>query len=230
MSSMTDKSPTNSKSERGTTVSYIVGFVLSLIFTAIPYYLVVNKSVTGTPLLVTILGFAVLQMAVQIFFFLHLGRGPKPLYNVVFFVSTVGIILLVVVGSLFIMSHLHYNMAPDEVSKKLAQDESIYQIDGTKTGACQTTGASHIVTISGGVATPSHIEAHLCDTLTFLNQDDTPREMAFGAHPQHSTYAGEGELPLRKGRGKTITLNEAGTYRFHDHLNPEVYGDFIVTK
>ena len=70
------------KAERGTITSYVIGFLLSLVFTAIPYYLVVNKTVEGNTLLATILGFAVLQMAVQIFFFLHLGRGPKPLYNV----------------------------------------------------------------------------------------------------------------------------------------------------
>ena len=110
--------------------SYIVGFVLSLIFTAIPYYMVVNQTVTGTSLLLTILGFAVLQMLVQIFFFLHLGRGPKPLYNVVFFASTVGIILVVVGGSIVIINNLHYNKSPSDQTKSLVEGEGIYQIDG----------------------------------------------------------------------------------------------------
>ena len=78
------------KSEHGTTRSYVIGFVLSLIFTVIPYYLVTNKTIAGSALLATILGIAVLQMFIQIFFFLHLGRGPKPFYNVVFFFATAG--------------------------------------------------------------------------------------------------------------------------------------------
>ncbi len=215
--------------EHGTTRSYIVGFLLSLVFTAIPYYLVVNKSLSSAALLVTILGFAVLQMAVQIFFFLHLGRGPKPLYNVVFFVSTIGIILVVVGGSIFIMNNLHYNMTPIEATKKLAQDESISQVGGVKTGACHDVHANHKVTISNNKVSPLHTEARLCDTLTFINEDNTVHDIAFGPHPKHEAYGGENELMVRKERAKTITLNQAGTYLFHDHLDPTITGDFTVS-
>jgi cytochrome o ubiquinol oxidase operon protein cyoD len=217
------------KSDHRKTESYVVGFILSLIFTAIPYYLVVNHALRGSGLQITILGVALLQMLVQIFFFLHLGRGPKPLYNVVFFVSTVGIVLVVVGGSLVITHNLHYNMAPPDVIKKLAQDEAIAQVGGKKTGACEHIGASHIVTISGGKVSPVHTEARLCDSLTFLNQDASVREIAFGPHPAHRAYAGETDQNVYKGRGKTITLNQSGTYLFHDHFDPAVTGDFTVT-
>lgn len=43
-------------SEHGTTSAYIVGFVLSLIFTIIPYYAVVNKVISGNALVAFILG------------------------------------------------------------------------------------------------------------------------------------------------------------------------------
>src|SRR5580765_7290735 len=136
---MTNTAATHSNAtrEHGTTVSYITGFVLSLGLTFLPYYLVVHKTVTGDALIATLLGFAVLQMFVQIFFFLHLGRGPKPFYNVVFFFATVSIIVIAVGGSLFIMSNLYRNMSPDQVTTKLAQDEGIAQVGGQKTGACQ---------------------------------------------------------------------------------------------
>lgn len=218
------------KSEHGTTQSYIIGFLLSLVFTVIPYYLVVHKTVTGSSLLATILGFAVLQMCIQIFFFLHLGRGPKPLYNVVFFVSTAGIILVVVVGSIFIMNNLYHNMSPAEATTKLAQAEGISQVGDAKTGACQEVYAHHQVTIKNGVVSPLHIEAHLCDTLTFINEDNALRDIAFGPHPEHYVYGGESEVNVHKGYPKTITLNQAGTYSFHDHLDPETSGDFTVTQ
>lgn len=217
------------KGEHGTTQSYVIGFLLSLVFTVIPYYLVVNMSISGTALLSTILGFAVLQMSIQIYFFLHLGRGPKPLYNVAFFVSTVSIILVVIGGSLFIMHNLRYNMTPTEVTKNLAEKEAIYQIGGEKTGACEEVHANHKVTISNGTVSPIRIEARLCDTLTFINDDLVVRQMTFGTHPQHRAYSGEDELTLRKGRSKIITLNQVGTYQFHDHLDPLITGEFIVT-
>ncbi len=229
MSELPLKTRDHPNSEHGTMQSYIVGFLLSLVFTAIPYYLVVNKSVSGTTLLETIIGFAILQMAVQIFFFLHLGRGPKPLYNVVFFVSTVGIILVVVLGSIFIMNNLHYNMSAKEVTTKLAEREAISQVGGAQTGACQQIHANHKVTIRSGTVSPLHTEAHLCDTLTFINEDNIVRDIAFGPHPQHEIYSGESEVAVHKGYAKTITLNQSGTYPFHDHLNPEITGSFTVT-
>lgn len=229
MSKPSHHASTGPKSEHGTMLSYTIGFLLSLVFTAIPYYLVVNKSISGVTLLASILAFAVLQMVIQVFFFLHLGRGPKPLYNVVFFVSTVGIILVVVGGSIFIMNNLHYNMTSTEVTTKLAQDESIYQVGGEKTGACQSVHDSHKVTITNGKANPFHTQARQCDTLTFINEDGTVRDIAFGPHPRHDVYGGESDVTVRKGYAKTITLNQSGTYLFHDHLDPDITGDFTVT-
>ncbi len=208
--------------------SYVIGFVLSLVFTFIPYYLVVNQTITGTALLAAILGFAVLQMVIQITFFLHLGRGPKPNWNFFFFISTVGIILVVVGGSVMIINNLHYNMAPSDQAKKLIGDEGIYQIGGEKTGACQGQHANHKVTIKNSQVSPLHTIASECDTLTFINEDNQLREMAFGKHPRHDAYAGEAELIVRKGVNKTITLSETGTYKFHDHLQEETAGDLIV--
>lgn len=230
MSSITHTT-NNHQSEHGTTKSYIVGFILSLVFTFIPYYLVVEKVITGTGLLVTILGFAVLQMLVQIIFFLHLGREKGPRWQLAFFVSTVGIILVVVVGSLWIMSHLHYNMTPvtrEDASKKLVEKEGISQIGGAKTGACKGEHVNHKVVIKDGQVSPALTEARKCDSLTFINEDGQVREMTFGTHPNHGVYGGDSELPVRKGRAKSIILTETGTYMFHDHMNPDVSGHFTV--
>lgn len=215
-------------SEHGTMTSYVIGFILSLIFTLIPYYLVVNKSFSGTILLATILGFVVFQMIIQILFFLHLGRGPKPLYNVTFFVSTVGIILIIVGGSLLIINNLHYNMSPTDQTKKLVNNEGIYQLGGEETGACQGIQANHKVIIKNGQVNPLQTLASKCDTLTFINEDSLVREITFGSHPQHGVYGGETELVVLKGRNKTITLSEPGTFNFHDHLHAETGGDFTV--
>ncbi len=223
------RQPTNhAHLEHKTAESYVVGFILSLIFTFIPYYMVVNKTVTGSALLYTILGFGVLQMLVQIIFFLHLGRGPKPFYNVGFYVATVGAIIVVVGGSVVIINNLHYNMSVPDQTKKLIADEGIYQIGGEKTGACQGQHNNYKVVIKNGQVTPLHTLANQCDTLTFINEDRAPREITFGTHPHHAAYAGDDELPVLKGRNKTITLSELGTFQFHDHLQAETAGDFTV--
>jgi cytochrome o ubiquinol oxidase operon protein cyoD len=219
---------TPSSRNHGTMTMYIIGFVLSLGFTLLAYFMVVNKTVTGNALLAAILGLAVLQMLVQIFFFLHLGRGPKPFYNIVLFFATAGVITLAIGGSLFIMTNLYRNMSPDLVTRKLAQGEGIAQVDGHQTGACQGVKKHYRVTIKNGRANPAIILAHRCDTLTFINQDGVVREIAFGPHPRHEAYGGELEEIVRKGYPKTVTLNEVGNFIFHDHLDPLVNGHFSV--
>ncbi len=223
---------TTPKSEHGTTKSYVIGFILSLIFTFIPYYLVVEKVVSGSALLGTILAFAVLQMVIQVVFFLHLGREKKPYWQRSFLLATIGGITVVVGGSIWIMGHLHYNMTPvtpDDISKKLIEDEGIYEIGGEKTGACRGVYQNHKVIIKDGVVSPGRIEAKKCDTLTFLNQDSDKRYMTFGTHPHHGVYAGESQLTVTNRRAKSITLSETGEYQFHDHLHPETAGYFTVT-
>lgn len=216
--------------EQKTMRAYVIGFVLSLVYTAIPYYLVVNQVITGQALLLTILGFGLLQMLVQLIFFLHLGRGPNASWNIYFLISTVGIILVVVGGSLVIMNNLHGNLSPYEQVKKLTNDEGIYQIGNEKTGACQGQYENHKVSISNTDATPVQIIAGQCDTLTFMNQGDEARTIVFGERDQRDSYAGETEYEIRSGQNKTITLSELGTYKFHDELQPEVGGYFTVNS
>ncbi len=219
-----------SKGMHGTMKSYITGFILSLFLTINAYFLVVTKSVSGTTLAATILVFAVLQMAVQVFFFLHLGRGPKPLYNVVFFGGTASLILVVIVGSIFIMNNLQYNMSPSEVTKKLSQEESIYQVGGEKTGACEAIKTNHKITIKNKVVSPSHTLSKLCDTLTFINEDGSTHTVVFGVYPQTTNYGGNAKISIPKSYAKTITLNQAGSFRFYDELDPQVSGSFTVSN
>ncbi len=227
---MSTESHTTSKtnSEHGATGSYIIGYILSLIFTLIPYFMVVNKYLEGTALLVTILSIAVLQMIIQLVFFLHLGRGPKPFYNIVFFFATAGVIVITIGASLFIMNNLYRNMSPEEVTQRQAQREGISQVGGKETGACKENKDNHVLIISDGVVSPAFVQAYLCDTLTFINEDALAREIVFGTYPTRESYGGEFEIVLDDARPETITLNQAGDFTFYDYFDPSVVGYFSV--
>lgn len=216
------------RNEHGSTTSYIIGFALSLILTIIPYYMVTRQIASGTTLLLIILGIAITQMLIQIFFFLHLGRGPKPLYNVVFFAGTAGLIVLVIGASLLIMNNLYRTMSPDEVTLRLAQDENIAEVGGRQTGACQGNNANHIVTISSTAITPLHTTAKRCDTITFKSDDSMSYMLMFGSDNTPSSYGGLDEISVRSSRSEIVMLNETGDFSFHDHMNPSLVGHFSV--
>jgi cytochrome o ubiquinol oxidase operon protein cyoD len=201
---------------------------LSLVFTLVPYWLVAGKVLTGNAVLAAILGFAFLQLMVQAIFFLHLGRERGPRFQTFFLIATVGAFLVVVVGSVWIMSHLHANMAPSEKLQRLVDDEAIAQIGGVKTGSCEQFHAHHRVVIKDGVVSPKQIKARVCDTMSITNMDVETREIAFGEHPNHGTYTGKHGKTLREGRSLTFTLSQPGEYKFHDHDNALVNGEFTV--
>ena len=90
--------------------SYVVGFLLSLVFTLIPYFIVVNHLFASQSLMWAVVTFGVTQLFVQVVFFLHLHKKFKPHWNMVVFIFTILIVAFLVVGSLWIMYHLNYNM------------------------------------------------------------------------------------------------------------------------
>ena len=110
---------------RGTLTSYIIGFIFSILFTLAAYFLVVNQSLSGGLLIAAILGLAIIQLFVQLLYFLHMGKEPKPYWNLTVFISFVGIILIIVIGSLWIMYHLNYHMTPTNMNSYMLQEEGI---------------------------------------------------------------------------------------------------------
>ena len=59
--------------EKGTSKFYALGFILCIVLTLAAYFLVTEKLLKGWILISTILGIGVIQMAVQLIFFMHLG-------------------------------------------------------------------------------------------------------------------------------------------------------------
>lgn len=108
-------SPFHPTEEIGSLKSYIIGFALSILLTLIAYFLVVEHVLTYLTLIFTIVGLATVQTVVQLVFFLHLGQEPKPHMNSLIF-SVMGVVILIlVIGSLWIMFDLDNRvMAPME--------------------------------------------------------------------------------------------------------------------
>lgn len=97
----------------GTYKAYLIGFILSLALTLTSYFLVTDKILAGATLGYTLLGLGTVQMIVQMICFLHLGQESKPHWNSITFLFMLMVLVIIVAGSLWIMSNLNYNvMAP----------------------------------------------------------------------------------------------------------------------
>ena len=117
--------------EKLTIKPYITGFVLSLILTFAAFF-IVNEHVASSHhtfnhefIITTILILAAAQLLVQLFFFLHMGKEKKPHWNMSVFLMFIGLILLIVIASIWIMYHLNYNMMPAEMENDIFKDEGM---------------------------------------------------------------------------------------------------------
>ena len=96
----------------GSVKSYAIGFILSVILTIIPFGLVMYPTLPKATTLAIVLLFAVIQVVVHLYYFLHLDRSQAQRNNVIAFVFTAIVILLLVGLSLWIMFSIHtYMMA-----------------------------------------------------------------------------------------------------------------------
>ncbi len=97
----------------GSMKSYLTGFFLSVVLTAIPFWLVMgdvldSRQLTGF----IIVGFAAVQIVVHMIFFLHMDTRSEQGWNMMALIFTIIVIVIALSGSLWVMFHLNTNTMP----------------------------------------------------------------------------------------------------------------------
>lgn len=123
--------PTIRKKE-ATVSSYITGFGLSLVLTLGAYSLVKIHLSSGHTilsdiyLLYLLAILAIVQLFVQLIFFLHLNRETKPRLNRLILAFAGLVVVVIVGGSIWIMTNLNYHMPANQSDKMIIKDESVH--------------------------------------------------------------------------------------------------------
>src|SRR3954467_885347 len=94
------------------TISYVIGLALALILTGIAFWVASTSVLWGPGVAVGLVVLAIAQMGVHLVFFLHITSGPDNTNNVLALAFGVLIVFLVMIGTIWIMSHLAANMGP----------------------------------------------------------------------------------------------------------------------
>jgi cytochrome o ubiquinol oxidase operon protein cyoD len=103
----------------GTWHGYLIGYVSSAFLTTAAFILATNDWMPRASVVAAVSVLAIAQMLVHLIFFLHINTAPEQRTNILAFATTMLIILIVVVGSLWIMAHLHHNMVPMNMLMKM---------------------------------------------------------------------------------------------------------------
>ncbi|MGU3399320.1 cytochrome o ubiquinol oxidase subunit IV [Brucellaceae bacterium D45D] len=96
----------------GSLKAYLIGFVLAVVLTVVPFLLAMNGYFTPGTTAAIVIGIAVVQILVHLVYFLHLDPKSEGGWNILALIFTVIILAIVLAGSIWVMHHLDTNMMP----------------------------------------------------------------------------------------------------------------------
>lgn len=97
----------------GSLRDYTIGFLLSVVLTAVPFWLVMGDvSWSKQTIAFVIMGFAAVQMVVHMVYFLHMTPKSEDGWTLTSLVFTLILVVITLAGSLWVMYHLDSNMMP----------------------------------------------------------------------------------------------------------------------
>ena len=97
----------------GTFSTYMLGFVLSVVLTAIPFWLVKSGALPSKQITaLVIMAFAVVQIVVHMIYFLHMNTTSENGWSMMALIFTIVMVVIALSGSLWVMNHLNSNMMP----------------------------------------------------------------------------------------------------------------------
>ncbi len=142
-----------------------------------------------------------------------------------------GILALLIIGGIFLING-------DDL-----QDTNNVGDTPRETTSGSTSGETHQVEMSSTGFSPQRLEIRVGDRVTFSVVGSGQYWPASNVHPTHEVYPGtsirkcgnaaEGSIfdacrGLQQGSQFSFVFNEAGTWAYHDHLNPRLTGVIVV--
>ena len=94
------------------TKDYTIGFVLAVLLTVIPFWLVMGNVLEPEMTRFVIMGFAAVQVVVHMIYFLHMNSKSEGGWNMMALILTIVLLGIILAGSIWVMYHMNANMMP----------------------------------------------------------------------------------------------------------------------
>ena len=97
-----------------TTGGYVTGFILAVILTVIPFWLIMGDVIQDRATAAMVLGlFAIVQVVVHMYFFLHMNGKIEGGWTMMSTIFAVVFVAITLAGTLWVMFHMNTNMMPE---------------------------------------------------------------------------------------------------------------------
>ncbi|MEK7617102.1 MAG: cupredoxin domain-containing protein [Patescibacteria group bacterium] len=138
---------------------------------------------------------------------------------------TIGVIVVLVILAGWYFLQSQKAQAPSPAPQVTTEEASPSTSEATETAQME----KNVVTISSSGFMPQNITIKAGDTISWMNEDSESHQVQSAVHPTHQLYPPLNTVGLLKsGEKKSLSFPDAGTYKYHDHLNPSLTGSVTV--
>ncbi|MBI2334342.1 cupredoxin domain-containing protein [Candidatus Daviesbacteria bacterium] len=91
------------------------------------------------------------------------------------------------------------------------------------------TVSQNVVRITSSGFEPQTITIKAGESVTWVNENTVSHQVNSAVHPTHQVYPSLNTIGLlQAGESKSLVFPEAGSFKYHDHLNPSLTGSVVV--
>jgi len=99
--------------DHGSLKSYFTGFILSVILTVIPFWLVMGEVFENrVTTILLVAAFAAVQVVVHVVYFLHITPQAEEGWSIISTVFTLVVVIIMIAGTVWVMFNMNANMMP----------------------------------------------------------------------------------------------------------------------
>jgi len=153
----------------------------------------------------------------------------------------VALIIILTIGGVLLFGNPDSSGSNSISSSEKSSDSKNSEVPPTQDSG--NSGSLNTITITSSGFSLSTLNVNKGDRVTFINQGSSPSWPASAVHPTHTVYPGsdinkcggaeESSIfdacrGLSQGESYSFIFNEAGSWKYHDHLNPSSTGTIIV--
>lgn len=138
-------------------------------------------------------------------------------------------VLIITVLAVIILGSIYFLRKSPSTSYPTQNTQS--QTATTPTGSLPSGSPSatqNTVTLTQSGFQPTSLSIKAGDTVTWINKSGVPATVNSNPHPTHTDYPPLNLGQFSDGSSLTLTFPTAGTYGYHNHLNPSETGTIIV--
>lgn len=141
----------------------------------------------------------------------------------------IAVVILVILLGWFYLKSQRSSYAPAPV-QATPSPQAIQPTENPATSSAETPNLikENAVTITSAGFSPQSITIKAGEVVVWTNGDSADHTVNSAPHPTHTAYPPLNLGVIKPGDKKSLTFPAAGTYKYHDHLNPSLFGSVTV--